>query len=455
MQSVIDQKPSLKIDFEPFQSGFIESKARYPAFVAGWGTGKTMCAIAKGLELSVRYPGNLGLIARKKFTDLRDSTMKDFERYTGMHVPQSTKEVTIPGTNSVIMFRHAEELSGLQNVNLGWYYLEQAEEFDTDEQFQMLRGRLRREGCFRQGMIIANKNGHNWVWKIWEKDRKPGYEFFEANSFDNIDNLPADFIDDLRKMERESPRKFKRYVMNSSDEYDIEGAYYAAKMSDVLSQKRSGIKNLYDSHAQVYTFWDLGVQDLTVIWAVQFIGKEIHIINYYENSGEGLEHYTKKLQEWGYNYAEHWLPQDVKARMQGKDVQTRLNILQNLLINKGSIRIIEPHRVIDRIEEVWGILDECWFDEKVEPGVDALAHYQKRKNESLSTEDKIVFTDTPLHDWASHPADGFGYMAMAYRYQIVISGQRIGYPHPIPANAYADSSSGYDHNALNFGRRKR
>jgi len=178
----------------------------------------------------------------------------------------------------------------------------------------------------------------------------------------------------------------------------------------------------------------LGVQDLTVIVAVQFIGKELHIVNYYENSGEGLSHYVDKLQEWGYSYSEHYFPQDVKARMQGEEVRTRLNILEDLLKNKGEINIIQPHRVIERIEEVWGILDKCWFDEKVDLLVDALAHYQKKKNETLSTDDKLVFADTPLHDWSSHPADAFGYMAMVYRYQLTIDHQRIGWPHPIPAN---------------------
>ncbi|GAG39546.1 unnamed protein product, partial [marine sediment metagenome] len=212
------------------------------------------------------------------------------------------------------MFRHADELSALQNINLGWAMIEQAEEFDTDESFQMLRGRLRREGCLHQIIIIANKNGHNWIWKKWEKKgvKDPEeYELFQAVSFDNKGNLPDDFIADLRRMEIESPRKFQRFIMNSSDEYDIEGAYYSAQMSDVLREKRSGVKNLYDPHAQTYTFWDLGVQDLTVVVAVQFIGKETHIVNYYENSGEGLGHYVDKLLEWGYSYASHWFPQDV------------------------------------------------------------------------------------------------------------------------------------------------
>jgi hypothetical protein len=430
----------------PVQSEFLDCRERFPAFAAGWGTGKTMFGILKGLGLSEESPGNLGLVCRKKFVDLRDSTMKDFTKYTGIKIPMHTKEVTLPN-KSQIMFRHADELSALQNINLGWAMIEQGEEFDTDEAFQMLRGRLRREGCHHQIMIIANKNGHNWIWKLWEKDKKDGYAYFQANSFDNKANLPDDFLADLERMRTESPRKFKRFVMNSSDEYDIEGAYYSKHMSDVLGEKRSGIKNLYDPHSQVYTFWDLGVQDLTVIWAVQFIGKEIHIVNYYENDGEGLAHYTDKLQEWGYSYAEHFLPQDVKARMQGRDVQTRLEILEDLLQNKGVITIVNPHRVIDRIEEVWGILPKCWFDEKAEAGVEALAHYQKRKNETLSTEDKLVFASEPLHDWASHPADAFGYMAMVYRYQLIVNQQFIGYPQPIPANAGL-GASGRRHDPL-------
>ena len=61
------------------QADFIRSEARYPAYVGGWGTGKSTALIAKGVLLSEKYPGNLGVIFRKEFTDLRDSTIKDFE----------------------------------------------------------------------------------------------------------------------------------------------------------------------------------------------------------------------------------------------------------------------------------------------------------------------------------------------------------------------------------------
>lgn len=178
--------------FEPFQKAFINSTSRFPCFKAGWGTGKTTCAIMKGLILSDAYKNNLGLVVRKKYIDLRDSTLKDFERYTGLHVPQSTKEILI-GRGSKVMFRHGDELSALQNVNLGWAYIEQGEEFETEETFMMLRGRLRRDlepadhwkdkqsqeypelveyiknNQLRQIMVIANAAGHNWIWKKWVK----------------------------------------------------------------------------------------------------------------------------------------------------------------------------------------------------------------------------------------------------------------------------------------------
>ena len=54
---------------EKFQMDFVTSRARFPAFVAAWGTGKSMCGILKAMDLSIRYPNNLGLIVRKNFTD--------------------------------------------------------------------------------------------------------------------------------------------------------------------------------------------------------------------------------------------------------------------------------------------------------------------------------------------------------------------------------------------------
>lgn len=191
--------------------------------MSAWGTGKTMFGLLRGMNASLEHQNNLGLIVRNEFTDLRDSTIKDFERYFNISVP-SSKDVELPN-KSTIMFRHGAELEVLQNINLGWFLIEQAEEFETDEQFQMLRGRLRRDGVPHWGGLIANTKGHNWIWRLWKQinsQRDADYDLIEATTFDNSVNLPADFIEDLKRMQKESPSHYNRFVLNSWEDLDVD-----------------------------------------------------------------------------------------------------------------------------------------------------------------------------------------------------------------------------------------
>lgn len=200
------------------QAGFIFSQARYPAYVSAWGTGKTTAAIGRAERLSEEYENNLGVIFRKEYTDLKDSTVKDFELYTGRKV-DSGREVKYPN-GSIIMFRHLEEMNNLQNINLGWFWIEQAEELDTDEQFFLLFGRLRRKGVPRSGFITANTNGHNWIYKNWKLKQLDGGDLYEANSFENAHLLPADTIESWKALEKVKPKIYRRFVLNSWDDAD-------------------------------------------------------------------------------------------------------------------------------------------------------------------------------------------------------------------------------------------
>lgn len=211
----------MEIKLRGYQDKFIFSKARFPALVAGIGTGKSMCGIIRVMSMLEQYPGNLGLIVRKEFTDLRDSTLKDFETYTGLKVRQD-KNVVLPN-GSTLMFRHGSEINVLKNINLGVILIEQAEEFDSDETFIFLRDRLRRANVADRSMaVIANTNGHNWIYKLWKVNaaQDPDFELIEATTFDNEANLPADYIADQRKMETTHPGHFRRYVLNSWAEED-------------------------------------------------------------------------------------------------------------------------------------------------------------------------------------------------------------------------------------------
>ena len=164
------------------------------------------------------YPNSLALIVRKEFTDLRDSTMKDCERYFNIKI-SSDKDYKFPN-NSTIMFRHAAEIEVLKNINLSIFGIEQAEEFEDENTFTFLRDRLRRDNApLRQGCIIANACGHNWIYRMWVNN--PANEEFDvstASTFDNEDNLPQDFIEDLKRMEIEAPNHYKQYILNSFEE---------------------------------------------------------------------------------------------------------------------------------------------------------------------------------------------------------------------------------------------
>ncbi len=439
--------PNKIIHLEPFQDSFYRSTYRFPGMLSAWGTGKTMLAIFKGILLSQLYKNNLGLIVRRKFTDLAKSTMKDFTRYTGLKIPQGTKEVMVPGTTSQIMFMHGDELSGLQNVNLGWIYIEQGEEFDSQEQFDLLRGRLRRElepnmnytasdpayddyieelkaNPLLQMMVGANAAGHCWTWKKWIKDRIDtmtvedgpyagesfkAYELHEATSFDNYKNLPKPFIMDIAAMKKDSPAKFKRYVMNDHNEYDREGSYWSSQIA-LLRKKHPPQIGLvpHDPAYSVHTAWDVGYT--TCVWVFQVVGVNRYFLRYYEGQGEGIQHYTDLLHKWeseGYRYGSHFGPWDIDnpahKATEGKTVrdiaQEHGIIFQSLPMDKD---------VNNSIETTKKHLPMSWFDAKgCETGLDALEWFHEKKNQAMSLEDRPFFTGKPEKDWSEHCAKAF------------------------------------------------
>ena len=204
-----------------------------------------------------------------------------------------------------------------------------------------------------------------------------------------------------------------------------EGTYYGRWLATAKKEGRIGHVPM-DTGSKVYTFWDIG-DIYTAIWFVQFTAMDIKIIDYYEdNQGLGLPEYVRMLEAKGYIYGEHFYPWDVEGpnRKSFQTGQTTRDVAAGLGIK---FQVVEMHRVEDGIEAARGILNKCMFDKvKCKSGIDALANYRKKKNEALSTDDRPVYHQQPLHDWASHGADSFRYLSMAYRYNR-IAGTLLGY----------------------------
>jgi len=195
-----------------------------------------------------------------------------------------------------------------------------------------------------------------------------------------------------------------------SFELGQEGSYYGKYMSQALLDGRiCGVP--FDPAVQVLTAWDIGVGDSTAIWFCQQVGGEIHLIDYYERAGEGLAHYAsmleQKRQENNWIYQAHYAPHDIEARELNTGL-SRKDYARQLGINFVTLPKL---RVEDGIEAVRAILPRCWFDERnCAAGIKALENYRKRFDEKHN-----VYSNIPLHDWASHGADAFRYLAVAIK----------------------------------------
>lgn len=133
------------------------------------------------------------------------------------------------------MFRHGGELNVLKNINLTIFGMEQAEEFDSEEAFIFLRDRLRRNNApYRQGVIIGNVKGDNWIKKFWKDGKLAESELIEASTFENSHNLPEDFLEDLKRMEKEAPAHYKQYVLNDWSISDLEFVLIKAQSLEPL-----------------------------------------------------------------------------------------------------------------------------------------------------------------------------------------------------------------------------
>lgn len=218
-----------ELHLKNYQDHFLFSEKRYPCIISGVGTGKTYMMLLKVWHFCEKYPGALCMVVRKEFTDLKDSTIKDAEKYFGVKVG-SDKDYHF-ANGSIIMFRHAAEMNVLRNINLSMFAIEQAEEFENEETFNFLRDRLRNQASpIRQGILIANAAGHNWIWRLWiNNPPSEDYDAVTANTFENADNLPADFIEDLKRMEVEAPSHYRQFVMNDFNESGSDDYLFVAK----------------------------------------------------------------------------------------------------------------------------------------------------------------------------------------------------------------------------------
>ena len=259
-------------------------------------------------------------------------------------------------------------------------------------------------------LFITTPRGKNHAHAMWEGARDdPNWhvEILPATRTGVFDE--AQLEREKRELIRENGEAIGTAMFNQeylcSFESPVIGAIYAGEVSIAQMDGRVA-KVPWDKALPVHTAWDLGVGDATAIWFCQASGTEIRLIDYYEASGVGLEHYAKVLKDKPYTYGDHWAPHDIEVRDWSANGRTRLQVAASLGVQ---FRIAPKVSLEDGINAVRMLFHRFWFDERgCERGLLALQHYRRDFSDRLGE-----LKPQPVHDKYSHGADALRYLALS------------------------------------------
>lgn len=189
----------------------------------------------------------------------------------------------------------------------------------------------------------------------------------------------------------------------------ILGAFYAMEMAAVRSEGRVLAVEARLGEP-VHRAWDLGVDNDTSIWWFQVQGAQLIILDHYAASGAGVEHYAEVIEgrrrDHGWLDGTDFVPHDAKIKEWGSG-RTRVETMQSM----GLSPLLVPLAGLeDGINAVRRTLPLCVFHPRCEPGLSALEQYQREWDD-----DKKAFRLNPLHNWTSHYADAFRYLAQGWK----------------------------------------
>lgn len=202
-------------------------------------------------------------------------------------------------------------------------------------------------------------------------------------------------------------------------EASIDGLIYGKEMRVLRKLGRIGVVPVKPGIV-INTFWDLGVNDTNFIWLHQRVGAMNRFVKCLLGHNEGMNHYWTKLNEWRtemekklggtpLSWGAHYLPHDGDHRIQGYEIKTRKQILEECGARQVKVVPRIPD-VRDGVNAVKELLSECEFDETgCVDGIAAMDNYSREWDEETE-----VWSSQPRHDKYSNGADAFRQFAQHY-----------------------------------------
>lgn len=336
-------------------------------------------------------------------------------RVAGATAHESELRVDYPGGAQVRLYG-ADNPDAMRGVYFDGIVLDEYADMDPRVWSEIIRPSL----ADRRGwaVFIGTPRGRNAFFELWRRSQTEEGWFSMMLKASQSGLIPDS---ELQLARRDLTEEQYAQEFECSFDAAVVGAYYGKLMARAEAERRvAGVP--YDPSAPVWTAWDLGIRDATAIWFAQVIGREIRIIDYYEASGVDLGHYVREINARPYAYAGHIVPHDAQAKELGTG-KSRLEVMESLGLRP--ITLAPLHRVEDGINAVRMFLPKCWFDaRKCARGIDALKLYRAEYDDKLQ-----ALRPHPVHDWTSHAADSFRYLALTLDRRTLLSGfhRRIEY----------------------------
>jgi phage terminase large subunit len=411
----------MKVQFAEDVGHLLFRPAPYKVMYGGRGGMKSWSAARALLILSRRRKLRI-LCCREIQKSIRDSVHKLLADQIGLLGMNGfvVKNTTIDNllTSSEFIFaglRHdINEIKSMEGIDICW--VEEAH-MVSKSSWTTLLPTIRKPapfGPFGKGSEIwvtfNPELDTDYTYAYWVTDPPTGTMSLEVNWADNP--WFPEVLDHQRlDMERKDPIGYAT-VWGGKPRAVIEGAIYAREIQLAVEQKRiARFPHMLDRKVNCY--FDLGRRDMTAIWFVQQVGLDYYLIDFYQNSGYGLDHYLQVIAGKKYTIGEVWLPHDAYS---SGGLSTPKTVARQFKESgyEGRVRRVKhlgASAVSNGINATRALFPRMYFDaEKCADGLQALRHYQFAVHPDTGER-----TVNPKDDWSTHAADSLRYFAVAQR----------------------------------------
>ena len=392
----------IEIDYLP-RSYFVpihETKARWIVVVAHRRSGKTTMALNHLQRDALAKNGSRYAYIAPTYKQAKNVAWDIIKHYSkdvpGIDYNEAELAVKYPNGSRLSLYG-ADNPDSLRGIGLWGVVFDEYSQQPSNIFTEIIRPALADHSGY--AIWIGTPKGKNEFYRLYEQAEEKDW-LRTLLTVEDTGILPDEELRDAKKIMSKDEYEQEFYC---SFEAAIKGAFYADELARAREDGR--ITDVpHEKGYPVHTWWDLGISDSTVIGFFQNIANQWRLIDYYENSGEGLEHYINYLQDKGYIYGSHFAPHDIEVRELGSG-QSRLETAKRLGIN---FRIVPNLDVMEGINAARRRFGTLWIDEdKCSYFLNALSLYRKEWDDKRGE-----FKPRPYHDWTSHGADMLRYWAV-------------------------------------------